>query len=289
MIRSLNLDTLFRPTTHPEIEWEKTTFPAGEIHIRLNSSIDFKAVNKVVITHRIKNSDDLMLLLLAHDALTNLSIKSFDLIIPYVPYSRQDRVCCPGEALSIKVFSKLINSMSLENVYVIDAHSDVTPALINNCVNIPNHQFVDEFIQKNIKSNFFLVSPDSGANKKINYLYEALSESSKNKVIGIVKCDKNRDLKTRKIKNIEVLTNHDIKGSTCLIVDDICSYGNTFILLSEELRKSGVNNVSLFVTHNEGVASKMSIANSFNLFGYTNSIAQNGSLPEVYKEVKINL
>lgn len=244
--RCLNLDGMFIPTPAPEIEYKLFKFNGGELHIKLNNNIDYSKVDKVIITNRFNSSDDIMKVLIAKEALERKGVKNFDLIMPYIPYARQDRQCEEGESFTLKVFTTLINSANFDNIIVLDAHSDVAPALLNNCTNISNEQYVDmtfHYIAEYYDADITLISPDSGANKKANKLYDNLQVFS-----SLVKCDKRRDTKTGKLNGFEVFTN-DLKGKTCLITDDICDGGRTFIGIAEELKKKNAGKIYLFVTH----------------------------------------
>jgi len=131
--RCLNLDGMFTPVPMSEIEYEFLKFSGGELHIKLNNNIDYSNIGKVIITHRIKSMDDLMAIFIAKNALALKGVREFDLIMPYIPYTRQDRKCYDGESFTLKVFTQLLNSAKFDNVLCIDSHSDVAPALIDNC------------------------------------------------------------------------------------------------------------------------------------------------------------
>ena len=169
-MRVVNLDGMFVPIPQPEIEYKKFVFSGGEVHVKL-SEIEG---NKAVITHRLTNSDKIMELLLATDALRRIGYNKIALCIPYLPYARQDRVCVQGEPLSVKVFADIINAQKYKAVYILDAHSDVAPALINNCSNDNNHQYVDMAITAIMtarglgddETSIRIASPDAGALKK---------------------------------------------------------------------------------------------------------------------------
>lgn len=242
--RSLNLDGMFQPTAFPEIEFKMLKFSGGESHIKLNNNIEYSAIEKVVITTRISNGDQVMQLLIAVDALKRKGIKRFDLVMPYIPYARQDRQCDEGESFTLKVFTGIINSIGFEKVYVFDAHSDVSAGLIDNCVNIDNSQYVSDISKIIDGKNTYLVSPDSGANKKINKLYEKINSS----YLGVIKCDKVRNVSTGELSGFEVFAD-DICGFDCLIVDDICDGGRTFTGIAKELKRKNAGNVYLFVSH----------------------------------------
>lgn len=244
MIRSLNIDEAFAPTSYIAIKFTMTQFKGGEMHIKLDNTIDYSRFDKVIITNRFRNGDDIMKVLIAKDALQRKGVKYFELVMPYIPYARQDRQCDDGESFTLKVFTDLINSAKFDKVYVVDAHSDVAPALINNCVNIPNYYYVQEaYYLQNDGNEVILISPDSGANKKCNKLFDNVKVFS-----NFVKCDKKRDVSTGELSGFEVFCD-DLKGKTCIIVDDICDGGRTFIGIAKKLKKKNAGDIYLFVTH----------------------------------------
>jgi ribose-phosphate pyrophosphokinase len=246
MIKSLNLDKTFTPTSYPSLDFKMIQFSGGELHIKLNEEIDYHNTQKVIITNRFKSADDIIKVLITKDALQRKGIRYFDLVMPYIPYARQDRQCFNGESFTLKIFTDLINSAKFDNITVLDAHSDVAPALLQNCNNLSNEIYVRRAffsIKKNNDVDIFLVSPDSGANKKINKLFENIKDFK-----GVIKCDKKRDVSNGELSGFEVFTN-DLKGSCCLIVDDICDGGKTFIGIAKELKNKNAGDIYLFVTH----------------------------------------
>jgi ribose-phosphate pyrophosphokinase len=196
-----------------------------------------------------KNSDILELLLFCN-AVHEAGMHIGELTIPYVPFGRQDRVAVHGECFSLKVFAELINSVNAAKVNIYDPHSDVTPALIKDCHVIHQHEIFDPLLNAHFDNdNYFLVCPDGGALKKIYKLLPGL-----NMCDGVLECSKVRDVKTGEIINtkINVAANvaADLIGSTCVIVDDICDGGRTFIEIARILKQSyDVKRVALCVTH----------------------------------------
>jgi ribose-phosphate pyrophosphokinase len=236
----LNLDQNFTPfPNQKEIEFKNFTFSGGEPHIKINP--DFNVNQKITITHRLNSFNDFGLLCLAVDALRRMDVKIIDLFIPYFPAARQDRVMIKGEPLSVKVYADILNAMQLNKVYVFDAHSEVTPALVNNCEIIPNHTFIEQVI-KSIGNDVKLISPDGGALKKIYKVSEFLGG------VEVVECSKSRDVKTGKLSGFKVYE-EDLNGMDCLIVDDICDGGGTFVGLAEELNNKNAGKLFLAVSH----------------------------------------
>lgn len=237
----LTLNKNFSPFQLPEeqsIQFEHFTFSGGEPHIRIMPDVQGQHIH---IATRINSFNDMGILLTAVDALKRAGISSFDLFIPYFPAARQDRIMQNGEALTVKVYADLINALGAQTVTIFDPHSDVAPALLNNCKVLNNHAFVQQVIDS-IPERVSLVSPDGGALKKIYKLSADLGG------IEIIQAAKMRDVKTGKLSNFQVYAD-DLHGKACLIVDDICDGGRTFIGLAQKLREKGASKVYLAISH----------------------------------------
>lgn len=254
-MKYLHLTGGFEPTPvgmKTKINHQSFTFKGGEPHIKIEKLTKTK---KVMITIRVGDFSDIGLLLLAVDALRRMGVEDISLFIPYFPGARQDRIMVPGEPLTCKVYADLINTLNLSEVIIMDPHSDVTPALINNCKVLDNHEVVMQAIEDIIDwqqedVDYCIVSPDAGANKKVKGLLkrifqeDILSEDG----LDVVYCDKTRDVNTGKITGFTVGAD-DLSGKICVIVDDICDGGGTFIGLAEELKAKNAKKVYLIVTH----------------------------------------
>lgn len=234
----LNLSQGFEPFGGG-INYDSFLFPSkAELQFKIKTPYRY---SHVVITSRINSSDDIMRLLLATDALRRIGVKHIDIYVPYFPYARQDRVMVDGEALSVKVMADLMNSQNYDSVYILDSHSDVAPALINNCISISNHEFVMSVLSE--RKDYLLISPDAGAYKKIFKLAQYLNYKDR-----IVLCNKVRDVSTGQIIETTI-GDTNLTGKICVIVDDICDGGGTFVLLANELKSRGASYVILIVTH----------------------------------------
>lgn len=257
----LNLDPNFKPLDGEELQFESFTFSGGEPHLKINPN--FEALEGVTITHRLNSFNDVGLLCLAVDALKRMQVEIKDLYIPYFPAARQDRVMIKGEPLSVKVYADIINSLGFKKVIVFDAHSEVAPAVLNNCEVIPNHKFIAQVIEA-IGNEVILISPDGGALKKIYKVSEFLGG------VEVVECSKSRNVKTGKLSGFKVYSD-DLQGRDCLIVDDICDGGGTFIGLAEELKNKNAGKLYLAVSH--GIFSKgfEELSKSFEMIFTTNS------------------
>ncbi|TCD08483.1 ribose-phosphate pyrophosphokinase [Pedobacter frigidisoli] len=241
----LNLNQGFTPLgENNQIEYKSFLFAGGEPHIKISNNFDSNV--PLTITQRINSFNDLGMICITVDSLKRMGVKQINLFIPYFPAARQDRVMIPGEPLSVKVYADIINAMGFESVTVFDPHSEVTPALLNNCITISNYEFIKQVIAK-IGNEVQLISPDGGALKKIYKVSEFLGGAE------VVECSKSRDVKTGKLSGFKVYAD-DLNGADCLIVDDICDGGGTFIGLAEELKNKNAGKLFLAISH--GIFSK---------------------------------
>lgn len=239
----LNLDPTFTPVVGELISYESFTFNGGEPHIRI---IDFAHKDKVTVTHRLNSFNDLGLLCVTIDALKRMNVKQIHLFIPYFPAARQDRVMVKGESLTVKVYADIINRLGIDRVTIFDPHSDVAPALIENCTVIDNHEFIKQLLPK-LREDTLLISPDAGASKKVFKLATSLQ------IKDVLECGKKRDIVTGSLSGFTVPSDN-LEHRPCLIVDDICDGGGTFIGLGMELKKKNAGDLFLAVSH--GIFSK---------------------------------
>lgn len=223
------------------------TFSGGEEHV--NVSLPYSNVKNVEILARINSSSELMRLLLVTDAIRHLGDYDISLSIPYCPYSRQDRVCAPGDSFSLKLFANLINAQGYDKVYVTDAHSTVATALLENVVERPQSSFAVGLASRlgilGLANYKYIVAPDAGASKKAVDFAKTYNLMTH---VDVVQALKVRDPVTGNITKTTVLKD-DFVEDDVLIVDDICSGGMTFRLLARVLKEHGAGKIGLFVTH----------------------------------------
>ena len=225
-------------------------FSGGECHIKLNTS---DITSKTEVLAELNTSDDIMCLLLGIDAIRRVNPETMiNLTIPYFPYARQDRVCNAGESLSIKVMTDIINALHCAKVTIYDPHSDVTPALLNNChtVSLADLVLQSSLSQTILNKKLSLVSPDAGAEKKTQLTAKQLSKIGS--PVEVFCASKTRDTLTGHITATEIHGN--IQGKNLLILDDICDGGRTFIELAKVLKEGQAKDIYLYVTH--GIFSK---------------------------------
>jgi ribose-phosphate pyrophosphokinase len=237
--------------------YEISRFPDGQQSIRIiernyDTFLSLRdRTNSITIKSRLNTFQDLELIICANQALKEIGVKSVKLYIPYCIGGRSDRKFQEGGINYIKtVIAPIINSQNFDEVIIMDAHSDVLEACINNFVNYSNYQLLKmalrEIDNKNdAQERICLVSPDAGAYKKV---FDVATWFKINKIITASKV---RDVNTGKILRTEVpsIENHsdEIKY---VIVDDICDGGRTFIELATAIKNQKPNaKIYLVVTH----------------------------------------
>lgn len=216
--------------------YEKIYFPCGEMHVRILSIKDFA----LSIDFEFERNEEIVELLLVCDAIKNAGREISEIRIPYVPFGRQDRVAVGGDCFSLRVFSGLINGIGIKRVVITDPHSDVTTALINNCVVIKQSDLFSPMLKN--KKGFWIVSPDAGALKKATALAGMVNS------LGVLECSKKRNVQTGAISGIKIEP-VDLEMSDAYIVDDICDGGKTFVEISKKLRGMNCGKIILFVSH----------------------------------------
>lgn len=224
-----------------------SVWSGGELNLRIDYTDNFNPIDDVLVA-RLQNSEDIIRLIMTNNIIKTHWGESVDVVIPYLPYARQDRICFTGEPFSLKVFADMINRCEFNSVTSFDVHSNVAELLINNFVNIKPDNFVKDVIDymfdKDVTlntSNTILVSPDVGAFKKVESIAFNLG-------LKHLPCIKTRD-SFGNISNIQ--TTVDMINNHCkyLIVDDICDGGRTFASLAQFLTENGAYDIDLCVSH----------------------------------------
>jgi len=176
------------------------------------------------------------------------------LLLPYIPNARMDRTHNDDEIFTLKYFAKFINQFGFHRVYALDPHSSVSTALINN-ITISDNLFLSlvQTVIDAVKPDF-LYYPDIGCQKRLETLIRYPN------IVG----HKTRDWDTGKILGTEVLgaDKLDLKDKRILIVDDISSYGGTFLYAAQKLKELGAGTLFLYITHCENSILKGDLINS---------------------------
>lgn len=240
-------------------EVKQDSFSAGELKLTLTP---IKEDIPILIKWKYESDRELFTIACIRDFYKN---NNCTLVVDYFPHARMDRVKNPEDVFTLKVFCKMLNGINFDKVICLDVHSNVTPALVNNLyVNSPKAH-IENVLTTIGTENLTLFFPDEGAQKRYGEMFKDLPQA-----FGI----KKRDWQTQKIKDYMVVGLENIIGKRILIIDDICSYGNTFVNAAESLKKVGVKEIYLYVSHCEDAISKGNVFTS----GYFEGIFTTNSL-----------
>lgn len=205
--------------------------------------------NKIIWNY--ENDEELIFLMFLKKYMDDNGYLDVELKIPYLPNARMDRVKDQSDVFTLKYFASFINFLQFNAITVLDPHSPVSAALIDNLfIEAPQnyifHAMIDLTERRNI-DNVVLFYPDEGAMKRYSDLIQAPY------AFGV----KNRDWETGEIKSLNVIGDENlIKGRNILIIDDICSRGGTFYHSAKKLKELGAKHVFLYVTHCEDTIHK---------------------------------
>lgn len=281
-------------TAQANVPIEFLQFSGGERHIQLQPELLNQLQAHAQITASLNHSTDVMDYLLLENVLLEQGTR-FSVEIPYFPYARQDRICAQGQAFSLDLMTKLLNSNSekfagqRQKIVVWDCHSPKTIELLRKNTNFQEVINIEpiEIIQQSSTlmqilsaDNTVLICPDAGAIQRTHAIANGIN-SQRQQAIDIIHCEKQRAPNTGKIRAIAV-NSPDLTGKTAVITDDICDGGATFIGIAKQLRSLNCQNIILYVTH--GIFSK-----GLAVFdGLVDQVFTSNSLPQA-KANKLNI
>jgi ribose-phosphate pyrophosphokinase len=215
-------------------------FADGEIYIEINENIRGNSVFVIQSTSNPAN-DNLMELLLIIDALKRSSAKNITAVIPYYGYARQDRKVAPRTSISAKVVANLLTNAGASRIVTVDLHAGQIQGFFDMPVdNLFTTPLFAKYIKRKFKSkNLICVSPDVGGVQRTRGLATRIKAD-----LAII--DKRRP-KPGKSQVMNIIGN--VKGKTCIIVDDIIDSGGTIVNAVSALKKAGASDVYIFITH----------------------------------------
>ena len=215
-------------------------FADGEIYIEINENIRGNSVFVIQSTSNPAN-DNLMELLLVIDALKRSSAKNITAVIPYYGYARQDRKVAPRTSISAKVVANLLTNAGASRILTVDLHAGQIQGFFDMPVdNLFTTPLFAKYIKRKFKNkNIICVSPDVGGVQRTRGLATRLKAD-----LAII--DKRRP-RPGQSKVMNIIGN--VKGKTCIIVDDIIDSGGTIVNAVSALKKAGAVEVYVFITH----------------------------------------
>ena len=225
-------------------------FADEEVFVEIHENVRGEDVFVVQSTSFPAN-DNLMELLICIDALRRASARRITAVVPYFGYARQDRKPGPRTPISAKLVANLITHAGADRVLSVDLHA----GQIQGFFDIPTDNLwaaptmAQDVLEQTAGQELMIVSPDVGGVVRAR----ALAKRLDNAPLAIV--DKRRDKPgSSEVMNII----GDVRGRTCVLIDDIIDSGGTLCNAAQALMDAGATSVSAYITH--GVLSGGAVA-----------------------------
>jgi ribose-phosphate pyrophosphokinase len=217
-------------------------FNDGEIFVEVFENVRGEDMFIVQPTSNPAN-DNLMELLIIADALRRSSAARIPAIIPYFGYARQDRRTKARTPITAKLVANMMVEAGIERILTMDLHA----AQIQGFFDIPvDNLYAAPVFALDVRHHFkgkldsvTVVSPDVGGVARARELAQRIGA-------GLAIVDKRRS-KPGVVEDMTVIG--DVKGQTCIIVDDICDTAGTLVKASDLLLSEGASEVHAYITH----------------------------------------
>lgn len=219
---------------------EISRFANDEVRLQV---VENKIDREVVVIQSLSQPTDhhLIEFCLLCDALKRTGAKEITAVIPWLGYSKQDKVFREGEPLSAKVIARLIQTVPLEKIITFDLHNQAILGFFDvPVVNITAKPLFLDYFRSQIGDKTVVVAPDAGAVKTSTAFALAIN-------VPVAYIDKARDLETGKVTIKEI--NRDVQGASVIIVDDMIATGETMIEVAEFLQERHVDSIRVVATH----------------------------------------
>lgn len=204
-----------------------------------------------VITMNYLSDLDLTRMMMVKMWIDDLTDVECFLEMAYVPYSRMDR-SEEDSAFSLKYLCTFINNLNFDKVFISEAHSYMTVALLNNVIHYRDSSVEIAMYAMNdaeFSRGDYVLFPDAGALKR--YSADWIEDG-----IDVLVGEKDRDFQTGEILQFLIRGSQNLGGRKVLIIDDLCSMGGSFYYAGKRLKEMGAGNIFLAVTHCEDTIHK---------------------------------
>ncbi len=218
-------------------------FPNGEIFVRYRESVRGSDAF-VVQSISDKPNNWLMETLIMVDALKRGSAKRITAVLPYYPYSRQDKKHRGREPISARLVADLLKTAGANRILTVDLHTAQIQGFFNGPV---DHLFALPLLSEHIERKYqgqplTVVAPDSGRVRVAERWTDRLGGCP------LAFIHKTRDITTPG----QVVANRvvgEVEGRVCVIVDDEIQTGGTICKASDLLFDAGAAEVVAAATH----------------------------------------
>ncbi len=217
-------------------------FADGELYVKVLESVRGDDVFIIQPTCPPVN-ESLMELLILTDALKRASAERINVVMPYFGYARQDRKATGREPITAKLIADLLCTAGVHRIIALDLHATQIMGFFDTLV---DHLFASPVLAQHIKelnlNDLVVVSPDVGGVTRARAFAKRLDEAP----LAII--DKRRSHTTKNTVEVFNLIG-DVKGKSCVIVDDIIDTAGTVCKASELLLEKGARDVYVCATH----------------------------------------
>ena len=218
---------------------ELDTFANGEAYCRYRESVRGADVFLVQSCSPPVN-DRLVELLLMANAARLASARRVIAVMPWFPYSRQDKKSAPREPISARLVANLLEAAGVDRVLTVDLHAGQIQGFFRIPVDhITALLLFAEHFRSLVAGPVVAVSPDLGRVKLARRLGTMLDAD----IAVITKARPRHDV----AEAAAVIG--DVRGKTTLLGDDMIVTGGTLLAAADALREAGAVEVRAFATH----------------------------------------
>jgi len=218
---------------------EVGTFSDGEVSVEIHENVRGMDCFVLQSTSAPQNTH-LLELLIVIDALRRSSAGRITAVIPYYGYARQDRKVRPRMPITAKLVADLLSVAGTDRVLCIDLHVGQIQGFFNIPVdNVYATPILLDAIRVRFGDNLCVISPDAGGVERSRAYAKRLDAP-----LAIID-------KRREAANVSEVMNiiGDVRGRTCVIVDDIVDTAGTLTESARALEKAGARAVYAAITH----------------------------------------
>lgn len=220
------------------------TFANGETYVRFEDSVR-GADAYVIQSHPAPINEWLMEQLIMIDSLKRASARSITVVSPFYPYARQDKKHKGREPISARLISDLYKTAGAHRLMSVDLHTAQIQGFFDGPV---DHLMAIPLLAEHVRSvvddvsNVTVVSPDTGRVRVAEQWAELLDSAP------LAFVHKTRDLSVPNKAESKTVVG-DIKGRTCVLIDDMIDTGGTIAGAVRVLKENGAKDVIIAATH----------------------------------------